>query len=144
MPARCRWRSRVPLEEETNRYEPATNRLEQLATVREEFPPRVSISNSKFTKDGSNVVFAYQAGSEIEAGLLYEVRVWDAEARELHEAGPEALGPVSSSLYQRYFGGYKSPFSDNLGILGISELRRDVLAEVGEEDWDLPLEEWQR
>ncbi|MFW5878814.1 MAG: hypothetical protein ACOCVR_03260 [Myxococcota bacterium] len=121
------------------RYQPETQRLEKLATVRDDFPPGVSIRSTKLTGDDGDVIFAYQAGNSLERGILYEVRIWDRAGRRLLSPDPEGPSPTDSPLHERYFGEYRSPWTDNPGIMPISDVKA-LAAGAPEEDWDLPAE----
>jgi hypothetical protein len=120
------------------RYMPKADRLERLAVVREEFPPAVGVQASKFTKDGNAVVFAYPAGYDKEQRPLFEVRSWDTAASKFREQGTDSVVTRDSSLHQRYFGNYKSPYDSNPGVIGITELKKVILKDVTPEQWDLP------
>ncbi len=120
------------------RYEPTSGHLERLATLHDSPSRGVNVGDSKFIKDGDVFVFAYRAGFDEEYRLLYEIRQWDIAERRLRDVGPKIAGTRDSALYQRYFGDYSSPAVANPGVVGISKLIREILADVEDSAWDLP------
>ncbi len=130
------------------RYDPDTGSLDRLATVRDEVGFQTSVRDTRFVEEEpGRFVFAYRAGWESGKGLLHDLLIWDESTGRLYTVDGEAATPDASIRphypddspeIQRYFADYISPWWDNPGVISITDLRREVLAEVTREDWDLP------
>lgn len=130
------------------RFDIETDRLEQLATLRDETSPQTSVKNSLFTGEDHRIVFAFYSGWDRERGTLYELRVWDPHVQRFvgtpvgTELGSATSSPVprEDPRMQHYFADYRSPWEANPGVITITELKTSVLADVTDEQWDLPRE----
>ena len=121
-------------------YDAQHNRLEQRAVLSDNVGPGTNIKSSRFASSEEGIVFSYSRGWSKERGMLHDVLIADRHSPEVWPAGAEQVMPETSPLFQHYFGEYQSPFTANPGVVGITELRTTVLAEVSEEDWGLPRE----
>lgn len=119
------------------RFDRTREQLERLATVQESVPLRTSVQSTKFGERNGRIAFAFYSGSDPERGLIYELHLWDREAQKLVEA-EHAAAPWESPEIARYFGDYEGGLADYPGMITISELRNQVLADVPDEEWDLP------
>jgi len=121
-------------------YDAQHKRLEQRAVLRDNVGYGINVKSSRFAGSEEGIVFSYSRGWSKERGMLHDVFIADRHSTEVRPAGTEQAMPETSPLFQRYFGEYQSPFTANPGVVGITELRTTVLAEVSEEDWELPRE----
>lgn len=121
-------------------YDVQQNRLEQRAVLRDNVGHGTNIKSSRFMGNEEGIVFSYSSGWSKERGMLHDVFVADRQSTEVRPAGTEQAVPETSPLFQQYFGAYQSPFTANPGVVGITELSTHVLAEIEEEDWELPRE----
>ena len=120
------------------RYRADSDRLEKIATLRDTINVGTNIKQSRFVRTTDGIVFSLDAGRTDGIESVYDVFVLDPSTLSLSPAGPEQPVPRDSELFQRYFGEYRTPFTANPGIVGITELRTDVLRAVKEDDWRLP------
>ena len=120
------------------RYRSNAHRLEQIATLRDTVNVGTNIKQSRFVRTEDRIVFSFDVGRTDGLQSLYDVFVLDPSTLSLSPAGPEQPVRRESELFQRYFGEYRSPFTANPGIVGITGLRTDVLRAVEEDDWGLP------
>ncbi len=119
------------------RFNAGTGTLERLATVLDEVPRQTSITFTIFGLREGRLVFAFQSGSEPDVGLLYDLRVWDRDAQSLVE-DERVVTPRDAPEYDRYFGDYEGGLADYPGMVSISTLRHQILADVSQEQWELP------
>lgn len=98
------------------------------------------ITSSSTTACGSaeGIAFSYITGISKDLESMHHVFILDTATLEVRHAGPARTVPRDSGLFQQYFAGYKSPFTDNPGIIGITELKTDVRRDVDEAYWKLP------
>jgi len=122
-------------------YEPDLNKLEKLGVLRDEAMQAINVRRTKFTKDNSKIVFAYHAGYDEEINPLIDLFIWDTKTGRFADTGVENPVRDNHPLYEKYFSDYLSPWQDNPGIIGISELNNEILKDLTIEDYDLP-EEW--
>ncbi len=125
------------------RLQPQDNRLVQLATIREEFPfpAGFNIKYTQFKKTDAGLVIAHRAKFGEDNMVLFDLRIWDFSNEKFVELNGQInhLLGTDDPVYQEYFGEYKSPWVDNPGVIGITEVRL-YLEDFTEEDWDLPRE----
>lgn len=119
------------------RFDTATQKLERLATVQETVPRQTNIKSTIFGLRDGRVVFAFTSGWDNEHGLMEDLRVWDRDAQSLVDA-EQVVAPRDSPEIARYFGDYEGGLADYPGMMTITSLKNEVLADVTEEEWDLP------
>ncbi|TVR91426.1 MAG: hypothetical protein EA428_05745 [Spirochaetaceae bacterium] len=121
-------------------YNATHSRLQQRAVLRDEVGYRTSIQSSRFTRSDAGIVFSYISGYSTDQGFVHDVFIVDPHSGEVRPVDAEPAMLETSPLFHQYFGDYQSPYTANPGIVGITELRTTVLAEVSEEEWGLPRE----
>ncbi len=140
------------------RFDPEEQRLDRLAQVRETIGPRTNVKYTLFTTGeavsddgrmhGKTIVFAYSAGWDADQGFLYDLLAWHIKAGKLTGAEDTTTPPAGDTerrLYgretpemRRYFERYASPWTDNPGVISITELKQEILSVLPEEKWGLP------
>jgi len=125
------------------RLRPEDNQLVQLATLREElpFPAGFNIQYTQFKKTDEGLVIAHRAKFGEDNTVVFDLRIWDISKEKFVELNGQInhLLRTDDPVYQEYFGEYKSPWVNNPGVIGITEVRL-YLEDFSEEDWDLPRE----
>ncbi len=119
------------------RFDTTTRQLERLATVLEAVPRQTTIQSTIFGLRDGRVVFAFASGWDSELGRLTDLRVWDLEAKTLVET-ERVVAPRDAPEIARYFGDYEGGLANYPGMMTITTLKNEVLADVSEEQWDLP------
>ncbi len=120
------------------RFEPESNELDKLSVLRKDFKPAISVSYARFIEDNGNIVFAYVAGYDNSVNRLVDIFIWDKESNVLIDTGYDNPVGESNLLYKKYFSDYRSPATDNPGIINISRLRNEILQHLSEKDYGLP------
>lgn len=113
--------------------------LTRLEVLKEDnFPFQFNARRTQFIKTDDVIVFAYRAGWDSEAGPLYAVHHWNPEKRMFAQGGPGATPvPEAAPEYHTHFADYLSPWTDNPGILPVTQLR-ERLETVPKAAWNLP------
>ena len=121
------------------RFDVDSGRLVRLAILKEnDFPVQFNARYTQFTKADEAIVFAYRAGWDSEQGVLYAVHAWDPVTQTFVLGGPDADPVIETAPeYQVHFSDYLSPWTDNPGILPVTELQ-ERLAVVPSAAWNLP------
>ena len=122
-------------------YQPDMNHIDKLGVLRKDFVPRVDVKYTKFTNDNDNIVFGYFAGSDEAHNRVIDLFIWDSKTRKFLDTGYENPIAGDNPLHQKYFSNYKSPWSDNPGIINISRLKNETLQHIPIEAYGLP-EKW--
>jgi len=123
------------------RYEPELGRLDKLSVLRKDFKPATNLRYTRFTEDNGNIVFAYAAGYDKEINRLVDIFIWNTELNKIIDTDFDNPVTESNLLFKKYFSDYKSPYSDNPGIIEISRLKNEILQHLSDEDYKLP-EKW--
>ena len=119
------------------RYDIPENRLTRLALLRRDFPlPAANVKHSLFRQSGDRLLIAYIMGQETKERFAFRYDLIDYDLTK----GRMEMATVfeDDPRYRKFFGDYESPFTANPGIVGISELNRDYLKGITEEQCGQP------
>lgn len=120
------------------RYEPEMNKLEKLDLVENDNASKAQVSYTRFTKENNNIIFSYSAGYDLDIKPLVALYMYNKDSNTFVSTGHEYIINKDSELFEKYFGNYLSPWTDNPGVIGISRLKNVILKDVPEEEYYLP------
>ncbi len=120
------------------RYEPEIDKIEKLGNLDIKRSPSTSLGYGKITEHNDKIIFLYNAGYDENFKLKKAIFIWDTKKEIFVDTGYQNPVSTDSEIYKKFFSEYKSPRSDNPGIIGFSKLRNEILQHLTIEDYDLP------